>query len=111
MRSNWATHFLVIVAVFQILFFAYTTVKQTKGVTNLTNKSWGDKLWNLPWIVRLLIAIFFDFICGLTRFVDGIMQGNVIKIVLGFIWIFYGLAIGWILDVIFCAINVRPFLL
>ena len=77
----------------------------------MTNNTWGDKLWGLPWLIRLLLAIFFDFIFGLSRLIDGIKQGKVLKIVLGFIWVFYGLAIGWVLDIVCCALNVRPFLL
>ena len=55
----------------------------------MTNNTWGDKLWGLPWLIRLLLAIFFDFIFGLSRLIDGIKQGKVLKIVLGFIWVFY----------------------
>ena len=77
----------------------------------MTNNSWGDKLWGLPWLIRLLLAFFFNFIFGLCRFVDGIAQGKLLKIVLGFIWIFYGLAIGWLVDVVCCIVNVRPPLL
>ena len=77
----------------------------------MTNNSWGDKLWGLPWLLRLLIAFLFNFIFGLCRFVDGITQGRLLKIVLGFIWVFYGLAIGWMVDVVCCIVNVRPPLL
>lgn len=73
--------------------------------------NWGDKLWNLPWLVRLLVAIFLDFVFGLCRFIDGLAQGNLLKIIVGFIWIFYGLAIGWLIDVVCCVFNVRPLLL
>jgi hypothetical protein len=77
----------------------------------MKNNVWGDKLWNLPWLVRLLVAIFLDFAFGLCRFIDGLSQGNLLKVVLGFVWIFYGLAIGWVLDIICCALNIRPLFL
>lgn len=73
--------------------------------------SLGNSLWSLPWILKVLIAIFFDFIFGIARFVDGILEGNIVKIIIGFLWILYGLVIGWILDIICTLINSRPWLL
>ena len=69
----------------------------------------ADVIWGLPWIVKVLLAIFLDVVYGICRFVDGILQGNILKILLGFLWIFYGLGIGWILDIICTLINKRPF--
>ncbi|MBR7186475.1 MAG: hypothetical protein IKD43_03190 [Clostridia bacterium] len=69
----------------------------------------ADVLWGLPWILKLLVAIFFDVVFGVCRFVDGILQGDIIKIIIGFFWIFYGLGIGWIIDIICVALNIRPF--
>ena len=34
----------------------------------MKNNVWGDKVWNLPWLVRLLVAIFLDFAFGLCRY-------------------------------------------
>lgn len=76
-----------------------------KKKTNFANAIMG-----LPWIVRLLLAIFLDVVYGIARFLDGIVQGNILKIVVGFLWIFYGLGIGWILDIICVALNIRPVL-
>lgn len=76
----------------------------------MANKSsFADAVWNLPWIVRLLLVIFLDCVYGICRFVDGIFQRDILKIVLGFLWIFYGFGIGWILDIICVVLNKRPF--
>ncbi len=68
-------------------------------------------LLSLPWIVRVLIAIFADCVFGVARFVDGIVQRKVLKAVVGFLWIFYGLAIGWILDIVCTIFRIRPILM
>lgn len=73
--------------------------------------SLGNTLMGLPWIARVLLAIFLDIVYGIARFVDGIREGNVLKILLGFLWIFYGLGIGWILDIICTLFKIRPFFL
>ena len=70
----------------------------------------ADAVWNLPWIVRFLIVIFFDIVFGFCRFIDGILEGDILKIIVGFLWIWYGLGIGWILDIIFVILNKRPLL-
>ena len=71
----------------------------------------GNAIWTLPWILKVLVAIFFDFVLGICRFIDGILEGNILKILIGFLWIWYGLFIGWLIDVICCLINRRPWLL
>lgn len=73
--------------------------------------SLGGALWSLPWILKVLIAIFLDVVFGIARFIDGILEGNILKILIGFLWIFYGLGIGWIIDIIFTLLNKRPPLL
>ena len=70
--------------------------------------SLANAIMGLPWIVRVLLAIFLDCVYGIARLIDGIAQGNVLKIILGFLWIFYGLGIGWILDIICTLFNIRP---
>ena len=73
--------------------------------------SFGSALMSLPWIVRVLLAIVLDVVYGIARFIDGITQKNVLKIIVGFLWIFYGLGIGWILDIICTLFNIKPILL
>ena len=70
----------------------------------------ADAVWGLPWIVKVLLAIFLDCIYGICRFVDGLLEHNIIKAIIGFLWIFYGLVIGWIADIIFALFNKRPLL-
>lgn len=72
--------------------------------------SLANAIMGLPWIVRLLLAIFLDVVYGIARFVDGLAQRNVLKIIIGFLWIFYGLGIGWILDIICVIVGARPIL-
>ncbi len=73
--------------------------------------SLSSTLLSLPWIVRLLIVIFADFIYGVARLLDGIAQKNVLKIIVGFLWIFYGLGIGYVLDIICTLFNIKPILM
>jgi len=73
-------------------------------------QSLANSIMGLPWIIRLILAIFLDVIYGIARFIDGIMERDVLKVVIGFLWIFYGCGIGWILDVIFVALGKRPLL-
>lgn len=73
--------------------------------------SLASALLSLPWIVRVLLAIFADFIYGVARFLDGLAQGKLLKTIIGFLWIFYGLAIGWVLDIICTILNIRPILM
>ena len=70
--------------------------------------SLGNSFQSLPWILRVLLAIFLDCVLGIIRLVDGIIEGNVLKVILGILWVFYGLGIGWILDIIFTLFNMRP---
>ena len=72
--------------------------------------SLANAIMALPWIVRVILVIFADFIYGIARFVDGLAQRNVLKAVVGFLWIFYGLGIGWVLDIICVLFGIRPFL-
>ena len=71
----------------------------------------GNAIMGLPWILRVLLAIFLDCVLGICRFIDGILQGKILKIIIGFLWIFYGLAIGWILDIVFMVLGMRPLFL
>lgn len=70
--------------------------------------SLGSILIGLPWIVKVLLAIFADFIFGIARFIDGIARKDVLKVIIGFLWIFYGLGIGWVLDIICTVCNIKP---
>ncbi len=72
--------------------------------------SLANAIMGLPWIVRVLLAIFLDVVYGIARFIDGLTQKNVLKAVIGFLWIFYGLGIGWILDIICTLFGIRPIL-
>lgn len=65
---------------------------------------------DLPWILQVIIAIFFDFVLGICRFIDGLLEGDIIKAIVGFLWIFYGLFIGWILDIVCFLLKKRPIL-
>ena len=70
----------------------------------------ADSIMRLPWIVKVLLAFFLDIVFGIVRFIDGIIEHDALKAIVGFLWIFYGLGIGWLLDVIFTIINKRPLL-
>lgn len=72
--------------------------------------SLANVIMSLPWIFRLLIAIFADCVYGFCRLVDGVIQRNWLKAIVGFLWLFYGLGIGWVIDIIMVALGMRPLL-
>lgn len=54
----------------------------------------------LPWIVRLLLAlpVLDGIVYGIYRIAKG-------KLLIGIIWIFIGAAFGWIIDMITIALD------
>ncbi len=71
-------------------------------------KSFANWFLELPWIAQVLITVLADCVLGAIRLLDGIMEGDIIKIVLGVVWLAYGLGIGWILDIVFIVMKKRP---
>ena len=64
---------------------------------------------NLPWIVKLIFALpGLDFIWGIYRVIKGLSQGKLLMTIIGFIWIFVGAAIFWIIDIICVILYKKP---
>jgi hypothetical protein len=55
----------------------------------------------LPWIVKLLLVIFFDpIVYGIYRIVKGVKKNNIVVLIAGVLYLFTGLfVIGWIIDI------------
>lgn len=49
----------------------------------------------LPWIIRLILAL--PAIDGIVYGIYRILKG---RIIVGILWIFFGAAIGWIIDMV-----------
>lgn len=65
-------------------------------------------LEGLPWIVRLLLTIFYDLYNNILRLCRSIQKNSVLGIVLAIILIASGgLIILWILDIIAVLLNKR----
>ena len=45
--------------------------------------SFANAIMDLPWIVRVLLAIFLDCVYGIARFIDGLQQKNILKALIG----------------------------
>ncbi|QWB95976.1 hypothetical protein KHQ89_00445 [Mycoplasmatota bacterium] len=61
----------------------------------------------LPWIVKLLLVIFFDpIVYGIYRIVKGLKKNNIVVLVAGILYLFTGLfIIGWVIDVVTVATS------
>ncbi len=65
-------------------------------------------LESLPWIVRVLLVVFFDFYGNLIRLFKSLAKENIIGIILAIIMLISGgLLIFWIIDLV-CALLNRP---
>jgi hypothetical protein len=63
-------------------------------------KAFVKAMDGLPWIVKVILALpFFDGIAwGLYRLIKGLSKKDTTLIIVGLIWIFFGLFIFWIID-------------
>ncbi|MBU1141520.1 MAG: hypothetical protein KKG64_03250 [Firmicutes bacterium] len=57
---------------------------------------------DLPWIIKMILAlpVLDGFVWGVYRMLKGIDKNDGILILSGIIWIFAGLAILWIIDLV-----------
>ena len=63
----------------------------------------------LPWIVKLILCIpALNIVWAVYRIVKGITQHNVLILLFGILWIFPGVAIGWLVDLICTIIFGKP---
>lgn len=58
---------------------------------------------NLPLIVRILLAL--PFVDGIVYGIYRICRGDTANVLLGVAWIFVGGTLGWILDIVFLAME------
>jgi len=64
---------------------------------------------DLPWILKLIFALpALDIIWAIYRIVKGVTQENLFLLVIGILWIFPGVAIGWIVDLVSIALFKHP---
>lgn len=55
----------------------------------------------LPRIVKILLCLpIVDIIWAIYRILGAIKNGNVLRLVLGILWIAFGGTVGWILDLV-----------
>ncbi len=60
----------------------------------------------LPWIVKLILCIpALDIVWAIYRIIKGVVNKDVVKIVIGILWIFPGSVICWLFDLITVALN------
>lgn len=62
---------------------------------------------DLPWILKLIFALpgLDGILWGIYRVAKGISTNNTMLIIIGILWIFLGIAILWIIDIISIILN------
>lgn len=69
-------------------------------------KNFTKALEGLPWIVRLILTIFYDIFGNLTRLSRSLAKNHLLGIVLCVILLICGgLIVLWIVDIICVALN------
>lgn len=65
-------------------------------------RQWVDEL---PFVLKIILAlpILDGIIYGIYRICSG--TENILNMLLGIFWIFFGGVLGWIIDIIFIALN------
>lgn len=60
----------------------------------------------LPWIIKLILALpGLDVVYGIYRLVKGVKKNDMVLTIVGIIWIFAGIAILWIIDLVTVILN------
>ncbi|PKK92920.1 MAG: hypothetical protein CVV61_07290 [Tenericutes bacterium HGW-Tenericutes-6] len=64
----------------------------------------------LPWILKLILALpGLDGLCwGIYRVAKGISKKDNVLIIVGLIWIFAGIFVLWIIDIITILLYKKP---
>ena len=67
---------------------------------------------NLPWIVKIILALpVLDGIAwGIYRIAKGLDKNDLVLIIVGIIWIFAGIFILWVVDLISIILYKKPVL-
>lgn len=61
---------------------------------------------SLPWIVKLILCIpALDIVWAIYRIVKGVVAKDVVKVVIGILWIVPGSIVCWLFDLITVALN------
>lgn len=64
----------------------------------------------LPKIAKVLLCLpIVDIVWAIYRIGEAIANNNVLHLVLGILWIFFGATIGWILDLVSILVTGRIF--
>lgn len=66
---------------------------------------------DLPWIVKLILSLpVVDIIWAVYRIVKGIDEKNILKIIVGIVWIPLGAIAIWLVDLVCTIIWKKPIL-
>lgn len=61
---------------------------------------------NLPWLAKLILCIpALDIVWAIYRIIKGVVNKDVVKIVIGIVWIFGACTITWLFDLITVVLN------
>ena len=75
------------------------------------NNSIVSQFENLPWIVKLILALpGLDIVWAIFRIIKGLTTNNLLLLIIGILWIAPGVAIGWIIDLVGIILTGHPFL-
>ncbi len=75
------------------------------------NNSIVSQFENLPWIVKLILALpALDIVWGIFRIIKGLTTNNLLLLIIGILWIVPGAAFGWIIDLVGVILTGHPFL-
>lgn len=75
------------------------------------NNSIVSQFENLPWIVKLILALpGLDIVWAIFRIIKGYTTNNLLLLIIGILWIAPGVAFGWIIDLVGVILTGHPFL-
>lgn len=75
------------------------------------NNSIVSQFENLPWIVKLILALpGLDIVWAIFRIIKGLTTNNLLLLIIGILWIAPGVAFGWIIDLVGIILTGHPFL-
>ncbi|MBQ8719816.1 MAG: hypothetical protein IJY65_02160 [Clostridia bacterium] len=75
------------------------------------NNSLVAQFENLPWLVKLILALpALDIVWAVFRIIKGVTTNNLLLVIVGILWIAPGVAFGWIIDLVTILLTGHPIL-